>query len=63
MDAVFGLANILHKRGEEGEAMSLFKKAADKGHALSSRKIASLTGDSEMAAAATDDHTLELLDV
>jgi hypothetical protein len=29
LDAVFGLANILLKRGEEDEALVLFKQAAD----------------------------------
>jgi len=62
-DAAYSLANILLSRGgsEKLEATRLLKMAARKGHALSSRKLAAMTGDSVMAMAATEDHTLQLL--
>lgn len=62
VDAGYSLANILLNRGERIEAMLLLKEGAKNGHALSSRKLASMTGDSELAMAATEDHTLEPLE-
>lgn len=68
-DAQYSLATLLLRAdGDGGEddlsaadrdaALTLLSQAAAKGHALSRRRLAQLTGDEAMAESAVKDHTL-----
>jgi TPR repeat protein len=56
--AAHELAERIGSDAARDEALVLLGKAAGKGHALSRRRLAELTGDVAMAAAAAKDHTL-----